>query len=92
MFQRRNNLGNGDKNCQAGKSDMQPKKPAKDMQSNGPAMLIQHKKSKKQMPQEDDKNCQSTNYYGATYADKECQADKNCQRSYMHSMTKNTDV
>ena len=47
------------KSCHAEKCDMQPKKPAKDMQSNGSAMLTQHKMSKKQIvPQEDDKNCQ----------------------------------
>ena len=55
------------KNCQAEKCDMQPKKSKKDMQSNRPAMLIQHKitnKSQKQIvTQGDDKNCQSTNYY-----------------------------
>ena len=52
------------KNCQAEKSNMLPVKPQMNMQSNGPAMLIQHKMSKKQiMPQEDDKNCQSTKYY-----------------------------
>ena len=40
---------------------MQQVKTKKDMQSNGSAMLIQHKMSKeqKQMPQEDDKNCPS---------------------------------
>ena len=41
---------------------MQPKKPIKDMWSNGQAMLIQHKmtkKSRKQIvPQEDEINCQ----------------------------------
>ena len=31
------------------------------MQSNGAAMLIQHKMSKKHMSQEDDKNCQENN-------------------------------
>ena len=36
---------------------MQPKKPAKDIQSNGSAMLTQHKMSEKQIvPQDDDKN------------------------------------
>ena len=52
---------NETKNCQAEKCDMQPKKPKKDMQSNKLAMLIQQKMSKKQkqMPQEDDKSCQS---------------------------------
>ena len=42
------------------------------------------------MPQEDDKNCQSTKYYGSMCADKKCQAtkcykkiDKNCQTSVM---------
>ena len=33
------------------------------MQSNVPEMLIQHKMSKKQVPPEDDKNCQSKKYY-----------------------------
>ena len=50
-----------DKNCQAEKSvNMQPKKPEKDMWSNGPAMLIQYKMTKKSntVKQEDDKNCQ----------------------------------
>ena len=48
------------KNCQAEQSDKRPKKPKKDMWSKEPAMLIQHKmtkKSNKIVPQEDDKNC-----------------------------------
>ena len=53
-------------------------KPQKDMQSNRPAMRIQHKmtkKSKKQIvPQEDDKNYQSTKYFESKiYSDKKCQ-------------------
>ena len=51
-----------DKNCQAEKSvNMWPKKPEKDMWSNGPAMLIQYKMTKKSntVKQEYDKNCQS---------------------------------
>ena len=48
------------------------------MQSNRPAMRIQHrmtKKSKKQIvPQEDDKNYQSTKYFESKiYSDKKCQ-------------------
>ena len=50
---------NGDKNCQAVKSDMWSVKPAMDIQSNISAMPIQYKMPKKQIvPQEDDKNCQ----------------------------------
>ena len=75
------------KNCQAEKYDMWPKKPQRDVQSNEPVMLIQHKRLKKHMPQEDDKNCQSKEFYGLKVcADKKCQAsmcykkiDKNCQ-------------
>ena len=56
---------------------MQPKKPIKDMQSNRPAMLVQHDMSKKQ---EDDKNCQENiNMRPAkskVCADKKCQASK----------------
>ena len=56
----------------------------KDMQSNGPALLIQHKMLKKQ---EEDKNCQSKKCYGSKVCgDKKCQAtkyykeiDKQCQ-------------
>ena len=46
-----------DKNCQAEKCDMWPVKPQKDMQSNGPTMLIGHKMTTKSkiMSQEDDK-------------------------------------
>ena len=54
------------------KSDMWPKKPIKEMWSNGPAMLKQHKmtkKSQKQVPQEDNKKSEST-----------C-SDKNCQEN-----------
>ena len=98
---------NENENCQAEKCDVQPKQPIKDVQSKRPAILIQHKltkRSKKQIvPQEDDKNCQSTDYYEAKmYTDKKCQADKNCQTtsvirpkkplSDMWSVTKKTDV
>ena len=73
------------KYCQAEKCDMWPKKPIKDIWSNGQAMLIQHrmtKKSKKQVSQEDDKKF--TEYYESKmYTDKKCQADKNCQTSVM---------
>ena len=79
--------------CRADKSDMQPVKPAMDMQSNRPAVPIQNKMSKKQiMPQEDDGNCQ-VNIKPVTLklcADKKCQAtkhykkvDKNCQTTDM---------
>ena len=49
------------KDCQAEKCDIQPKKPIKDMQSNRSAVLIQHKMIKKSkiVPQGNDKNCQS---------------------------------
>ena len=49
-----------------------PKKPTKDMQSNGPVVPIQDK-MKHIMPQEDDKNCQSTKYYKSVCSDKKCQ-------------------
>ena len=55
---------------------MWPKNPMKDMQSNRPAVPVQKKMSKKHMPQEDDKNCQSKNYYGSVCAEKKCQATK----------------
>ena len=44
------------------------------MQSNGSAMLIHHKMTKKSkiVPQEDDKNCQSKKYYGSMCSDKKC--------------------
>ena len=80
----------GNKNCQAEKHDMWPVKPAKDMHSNGPAVPIQNQMSQKSkiVAQEDDKNCQSTKYYGSVCADKKCQAtkcykkvDRNCQTS-----------
>ena len=71
---------------------MQPFKPVMNsvhMQSNRPAVPIQDKMSMQQtVPQEDDKNCQSTNYYGSMCADKKYQAtncykkvDKNWQES-----------
>ena len=57
---------------------MWPMKPKKDMQSNGSAMLIQYKMSKKQIvPQKDDKNCQSKKYYGSKCSDKNCKENKN---------------
>ena len=70
-----------DKNCQAEKSDMQPKKPKKDIQSNELAMLIQHKMSKKQiLLQADNKNCQSTEYYEPNKDQvKSMSSDKKCQ-------------
>ena len=57
---------------------MWPVKPAKDMWSNGPAVPIQEPMSKKSkiVPQEDDKKCQSTKYYGSMSADKKCQVTK----------------
>ena len=70
------------------KKVMWPVKPAKDMRSNRPPVPIQNKMTKKSkiMPQEDDKNCLSTKYYGSMCVDKKCQAtkcykkvDKNCQ-------------
>ena len=78
---------NGDKNCQAEKCDMWPMKHKMDMWSNGPAMLIQHKMSKKQIvPQEDDKNCQSAKYYEpnkdqvkSMCSDKKCKENINMQ-------------
>ena len=51
--------------------------PKKYMQSNEAAMLIQHMMSKKHMPQEDDKNCQSKRYYGLMCSDKNCQENEN---------------
>ena len=55
---------------------MQPKKPKKDIQSEGSAMLIQHKMLQKQ---KDDKTCQ------------EIKRPKK-SRNHMQSVTKNTDV
>ena len=79
----------GDKNCQAeDKSvNMWPKKPKKDMQSNGSAMLMQHKMSKKQIvPQKEDKNCQENIHRrpmkSKMYADKICQAAKMSNKCY----------
>ena len=73
-----------DKNFQAEKCiHMWPKKPANNMWSNGSAMLIQHKKLKKQeninrRPVKSkvcaDKKCQATKCYKAI--DKNCQAEK----------------
>ena len=68
------------------------KEAKKDMQSNGPAILIQHKMSKKQIvPQEEDKNCQATISYKkqmkCEYDDFESQSrvkmcsDKSCQEN-----------
>ena len=72
------------KNCQADESVyMCPKKPKKDMQLNEPAILIQHKKLKKQIvPQEDDKNCQFTKYNepNKEQVKLEC-SDKKCQEN-----------
>ena len=71
------------KNCQAEKSViMWPKKPKMDMQSNESAMLIQHKMTKMSkksniVPQEEDKKCQSTKYYGKMCSDKTCQENIN---------------
>ena len=51
------------------------------MQSDEPAMLIQHKKSKI-VPQEDDKNCQSTKYYDPNKGQVKSKcSDKNCQEN-----------
>ena len=46
---------NGDKNCHAENSNMLPVKPAMDMQSNRPVVLIQNKMTKKSkiVPKED---------------------------------------
>ena len=80
-----------DKKSQADEnSNIWLKTPVKDMQSNGP--VIQHKISKKHMPQEDDKNCKATisckkqNKCG--YKDSESQSavkyvcsEKNCQEN-----------
>ena len=54
---------------------MWPVKPAKDMQSNRPAVPIQDKKSKI-VPQEDDKNCEVKM---RPVKSKVC-SDKNCQK------------
>ena len=91
----------GDKSCQVEKSDMQPVKPVKDMQSNRPAIPIQNKMTKKSkiVPQDDDKNCQPTRYYGLMCADKKCQAtkcykkvDKQCQASNMQPVKPHIDM
>ena len=69
---------NGDKNCQAEKNDMQPKKPKKDMWPNRSAMPIPRRKSIKQIvSQEDDKICQ-VNMKQVKL--KVC-SDKNCQEN-----------
>ena len=87
------------KNCQAEKSvNMQPKKPKKDMQSNGSAMLIQYKMLKKW---EDDKNCQINGkpMKSKVCADKKCQAtkyykerDKNYQTNVLQLVKPPIDV
>ena len=48
------------------------------MWSNRPAVPIQKNMTKKSkiVPQEDDKNCHSTKYYGSMCTDKKCQATK----------------
>ena len=73
-----------DKKHQVEKCDMQPKKPKKDVQSNGSAMLIQHTMTKKSkiVLQEDDKNCQSAKYYDSenNLVKSKC-SDKNCQEN-----------
>ena len=72
---------------------MWPKKPKKDMHSNVPAMLIQHKKLKKQeiinrRPMKSkvcaDKKCQATKYYK--------ESDKNCQTNVMQPVKPPMDV
>ena len=92
---------NGDKNCQAEKSDIQPVKPAKDMQSNRLEIPIHKKMTKKSkiVPHEDDKNCQSTKYYGLVCGDKKCQAtkcykkvDTNCQATNMYPVKPEIDM
>ena len=57
---------------------MWPRKPIKVIQANRTAVPIQNQMTKKLriVPQGDDKNCQSTNYFGLMCADKKCQADK----------------
>ena len=78
----------GDNNYQADKSNMQPVKPAKDLQLNRPAVPI-HDDMSKIMPHEDDKNSQvnmkpvcddkkskSTNYNESVCSDKKCQETK----------------
>ena len=66
------------------------------MQSNEPAILIQHKMLKKQIvPQEDNKNCQSNRrpVKSKVYADKKSQADKKCQTNViMQSVKPQMDV
>ena len=63
------------KKCQAERNvNMWPKKPKKDMQSNGSAMLIQHKMLQKQ---KDEKNCQE-NINRRPLKSKVC-ADRKCQ-------------
>ena len=59
------------------KSDSKKVKPQTDMQTNRSAMLIQHKMTKKSkiVPQEDDKSCQTTEYYES----KMC-SDKNVKK------------
>ena len=66
---------NGKKSQADENSNMQLKKPVKDMWSNGP--VIQHKMSKKHMPREDDKNCQINR---RPLKSKMC-SDKKCQEN-----------
>ena len=73
---------------------MQPVKPTMDMWSNRPAVPIQHI-----VPQEDDKNCQSTKYNEAVCTDKKCQAtkyykkvNKNCQTTNMQPVKPAMDM
>ena len=81
---------------------MWPKKPKKDMWSNGPAMLIQHKMLQKP---KDDKNCQDTESHKkqnkCEYKDSKSQSPvkyvcpgKNCQEKENNNMwsVTNTDV
>ena len=69
------------KNCQAEKVICNQGSQQKDMWLDKPAMLIQHKMSKKQkqVPQEADKNCQINRrpLNSNRYAHKKSQADKN---------------
>ena len=80
---------------------MWPMKPKKDMQSNGSAMLIQHKMTKLSrksniVPQEDHKNCRENinrrPMKSKMYVDKKCQADKNCQIINMWPVKSQIDV
>ena len=90
----------GDKNCQAEKSVMWPVKPATDCHQMDQQYQyrIRCQRSQK-VPQGDDKNCQSTKYYGSMCADKKCQAtkfykkvNKKCQTSDMWPVKPQMDM